>query len=74
MINNDFDTAFVCIGTDIQSSILITVTLKELGIKKIICKARTEKQGKGFRKNRCRYGCLPGKGNGRNFSKENYES
>ena len=45
VINNDFDTAFVCIGTDIQSSILITVTLKELGIKKIICKARTEKQG-----------------------------
>ena len=36
VINNDFDTAFVCIGTDIQSSILITVTLKELGIKKIM--------------------------------------
>ena len=50
VINNDFDTAFVCIGTDIQSSILITVTLKELGIKKIICKARTEKQGKVLEK------------------------
>ena len=50
VINNDFDTAFVCIGTDIQSSILITVTLKELGIKKIICKARTGKQGKVLEK------------------------
>ena len=50
VINNDFDTAFVCIGTDIQSSILITVTLKELGIKKIICKARTVKQGKVLEK------------------------
>ena len=50
VINNDFDTAFVCIGTDIQSSILITVTLKELGITKIICKARTEKQGKVLEK------------------------
>ena len=50
VINNDFDTAFVCIGTDIQSSILITVTLKELGIKKIISKARTEKQGKVLEK------------------------
>ena len=50
VINNDFDTAFVCIGTDIQSSILITVTFKELGIKKIIWKARTEKQGKVLEK------------------------
>ncbi len=42
---NDFGTAFVCMGTDIQSSILTTMSLKELGIRRVICKARTDRQG-----------------------------
>src|SRR5574344_1883255 len=33
---NNFDVAFVCIGTNIQDSIMVTLTLKELGIPKVI--------------------------------------
>ncbi len=43
---NNFDVAFVCIGSNIQDSILITLTLKELGIPKVIAKALTETHGK----------------------------
>jgi trk system potassium uptake protein len=43
---NNFDVAFVCIGTNIQDSIMVTLTLKELGIPKIIAKATTEVHGK----------------------------
>lgn len=43
---NNFDVAFVCIGTNIQNSILITLTLKELGIPKIIAKAINIAHGK----------------------------
>lgn len=43
---NNFDVAFVCIGSSIQDSILITLNLKELGIPKIIAKALTEAHGK----------------------------
>ena len=45
VINDDFDTAFVCIGDNTQSSVFVTVILKEMGIKTIICKAKNELQG-----------------------------
>jgi trk system potassium uptake protein TrkA len=35
----NFETAIVAIGEDIQSSILVTIILKELGVKNIIAKA-----------------------------------
>ena len=35
VVNDDFDTAFVCIGNNTQSSVFVTVILKEIGIKKI---------------------------------------
>ena len=37
----NFDCCVVAIGTDIEASILITVMLKELGAKQVVCKART---------------------------------
>ncbi len=39
-----FDTAVVAIGADFESSILITALLKELGLKRVVCKALTERQ------------------------------
>ena len=50
VINDDFDTAFVCIGDNTQSSVFVTVILKEMGIKTIICKAKNELQGKILKK------------------------
>lgn len=50
VINDDFDTAFVCIGDNTQSSVFVTVILKEMGIKTIICKAKNELQGKVLKK------------------------
>ena len=35
----NFDCCVVAIGTDIEASILITVMLKELGAKQVVCKA-----------------------------------
>lgn len=49
-IKDDFDTAFVCIGSNIQSSILVTLHLKEIGLKRIICKAISHTQGKVLEK------------------------
>lgn len=47
MIADDtYDTAFVCMSSNLQASILITLQLKELGVKNIICKAKTKVQGK----------------------------
>ena len=50
VVNDDFDTAFVCIGNNTQSSVFVTVILKEIGIKTIICKAKNELQGKILKK------------------------
>lgn len=36
----NFDTAVVTIGDDIQASILVTITLKELGVNHIVAKAQ----------------------------------
>lgn len=47
---NNFDVAFVCIGKEIQNSILVTLTLKELGIPKIIAKALSKQHGRVLEK------------------------
>ena len=38
----NFDVAVVAIGSDIQSSILITLMLKELGVRYVVAKAQNE--------------------------------
>lgn len=45
----DFDVAFVCIGA-IEPSIMITLNLKEIGVKKIIVKAVSRRHGKVLEK------------------------
>lgn len=50
VVKDDFETAFVCIGSNLQASILATLHLKELGIKNIICKAISHNQGKVLEK------------------------
>jgi len=42
----NFDVAIVSIGDDIQSSILITIMLKEMGIKYVVAKAQSQLHGK----------------------------
>ncbi|HHY92735.1 MAG TPA: TrkA family potassium uptake protein [Firmicutes bacterium] len=42
----NFDVVIVAIGQDIQSSILITVLLKELGVKCVVAKAQNELHAK----------------------------
>lgn len=39
-----YDTVVVAIGDDFESSILTTVTLKDLGVRQIVCKAQDERQ------------------------------
>lgn len=39
-----FDTGLVCIGTDFESNLLATVLLRQLGVKRVITKARTRTQ------------------------------
>lgn len=40
----DFDTAVVAIGNDFEHNIVITLLLKEFGVRTVICKALTERQ------------------------------
>lgn len=42
----NFDVAVVSIGGDIQSSILVTLLLKELGVKYVVAKAQNDLHGK----------------------------
>lgn len=42
----NFDVAVVAIGSDIQSSILVTLMVKEMGVKYVVAKAQTETHGK----------------------------
>ncbi|MFZ5591828.1 MAG: potassium channel family protein [Bacillota bacterium] len=42
----NFDVVIVAIGQDVQSSILVTVMLKEIGVKKVVAKATNELHGK----------------------------
>ncbi len=39
-----FDTVVVAIGADFESNLMATVALKSIGVRKIICKALTERQ------------------------------
>lgn len=41
-----FDAAIIGIGENIESSLMVALTLKELGVKRIIAKARDEKHAK----------------------------
>jgi trk system potassium uptake protein TrkA len=43
---SNFDVVIVAIGQDIQANILVTVMLKDLGVKKVVSKAITELHGK----------------------------
>lgn len=47
---HEYDCAIVSIGTDLASSVLITLNLKELGVKQIICKAMDESHRKVLQK------------------------
>ena len=42
----NFDTVIVAIGQDVQSNILVTVMLKEMGVKNVVAKAVTALHGK----------------------------
>jgi len=42
----NFDVAVVAIGSNVQSSILITLMVKEMGVKYVVAKALNELQGK----------------------------
>ena len=50
IIKDNFDVAFVCIGANVQASILVTLLLKEAGVPKIIAKAQSRSQGKVLEK------------------------
>jgi len=45
-IGEDFKVGVVCIGDNMESSLLVTAILKELGVKKVIAKAISEIHGK----------------------------
>ncbi len=45
-----YDCAVVCIGNDVASSILVTVMLKELGVKEVVCKAGSEHHKRALQK------------------------
>lgn len=47
---DNYDCAVVSIGTDVASSILITLTLKELGVPQVVCKAGSEDHKKALQK------------------------
>jgi len=46
----NFDVVVVAIGKDIQASILVTVLLKEVGVKHVVAKALTELHGRVLEK------------------------
>lgn len=46
----NFDVAIVSMGTDIQSSILITMLCKQMGVKYVLAKAQNELHGKVLEK------------------------
>lgn len=46
----NFDVVVVAIGEDIQSSILTTIILKELGVQKVVVKAQSDLHGKALYK------------------------
>lgn len=46
----DVDVAIVAIGTDMQASILITILLKEIGVKEVVAKAINARHGRILQK------------------------
>lgn len=46
----DFDCAVVAVGSDLATGILVTLNLKELGVKTVICKAQNELQKRALEK------------------------
>jgi len=46
----NFDVAFVCIGSKMQASILVTLMLKDLGVPRVIAKAINKQHGKVLEK------------------------
>jgi trk system potassium uptake protein TrkA len=46
----NFDCVVVAIGNDIQASIMTTIILKDMGIKKVVTKAQTKLHGKVLQK------------------------
>jgi trk system potassium uptake protein TrkA len=46
----NFDVVIVAIGEDVQSNILVTVTLKEIGVNYVIAKAKNNMHGKVLEK------------------------
>lgn len=46
----DYDTAIIAIGENIQESLLVTLLVKEAGVKEIICKANSRLHGKLLKK------------------------
>ncbi len=46
----NFDVVIVSIGTDLQASIMATLIVKELGVKKVVAKAQSELHGKVLKK------------------------
>lgn len=46
----NFDVVVVAIGQDIQTNILVTIMLKEMGVPKVVAKAATELHGKVLQK------------------------
>lgn len=47
---NNYDCAIVAIGTDLATSVIVTLNLKELGLPRVICKATDEIQKKALEK------------------------
>ena len=47
---SNFDVAIVTIGDDLQSSILVTLLVRELGVKYIVCKAKNDLHAKVLEK------------------------
>ena len=45
-----FDTVIVAIGTNFEASVLTTVTLKGMGVRRVICKALTNQQAEVLRR------------------------
>jgi trk system potassium uptake protein TrkA len=45
-----FDTVVVAIGADFESSVMITMLLKELGVRRVVCKALSQRQKEVLRR------------------------
>jgi len=46
----DFDCGIVAVGSDLATGVLVTLNLKELGVKTVVCKAQNEMQKRALEK------------------------